>query len=103
MSVQINDMLNKLVIQKDPETKLIRINFMQEDRGIILNRHMWAVFKGDQVIGENWDLDSLTPNLDNYERLTDIAMLTKIKNRCLKDKLDDKFINLLLVLCHYSF
>lgn len=103
MSVQINDMLNKLVVQKDPENKLIKIHFMENDRAIVLNKFMWAVINHNSVIGENWDLEQLQPDLTNYEDLTDIAILTKIKNRCLEDKLDDNFINLLLVLCHYSF
>jgi|688.fasta_scaffold12662_3 hypothetical protein len=103
MSVQISDMLNKLVIQKDPVNKLIKISFMEDDRAIVLNKFMWAVINSNKVIGENWDLENLKPNLTNYDNLTDIAVLTKIKNRCLHDKLDDKFINLLLVLCHYSF
>jgi hypothetical protein len=103
MSVQISDMLNKLVIQKDPVNKLIKIQFLEEDKAIVLNKFMWAVINHDNVIGENWDLENLQPNLTNYKDLTDIAILTKIKNRCLQDKLDNKFINLLLVLCHYSF
>jgi hypothetical protein len=103
MSVQISDMLNKLVIQKDPVNKLIKIKFLEEDKAIVINKFMWAVINSDNVIGENWDLENLQPNLTNYKDLTDIAILTKIKNRCLQDKLDNKFINLLLVLCHYSF
>lgn len=103
MSIIISDLVNKLILEKDEDTKIIKILFNENDKGIVINNYMWACFDNNKIEGENWDIDNEKCNLDNYQNLTDIDILGKIKNRLNKGKLDDKFKNLLLVLRHYSF